>query len=301
VPNTFPEIPIIFEDDDLLVINKPAGIVVNRSQTTDSKTIQDWVEERWGEVSVSEKNKQTEEETASGEGEPENEESVILGDPKELFKERSGIIHRLDKETSGVMMIAKNPEALVGCMTEFKLRRTEKKYLALAHGKLQPSVGTINAPIARNSRYRLQFAVRDVGRESITEYKVLQFFAHLDVLNAILEFKKNADAEHDILKMLPKTFKRAAKIYQGFSLVELAPKTGRTHQIRVHLAHINHPIVGDKVYSGSKRRLTDQVWCHRHFLHASSLKITHFRTKDELNFEAPLPADLEKALSFLTD
>lgn len=284
----FPQIPILFEDDDLLVINKPPGIVVNRSQTQRELTIQDWIESRSAFVMPTETKASSE---------------IILGEPLELFKERSGIVHRLDKDTSGVLLIAKNPMALIACMEQFKLRQTTKTYTALVHGKLQPTTGEINAPIGRNPKNRLQFAVREDGKVSVTEYSVSDYFPHLSIDkvsdNLTDEDKKKLEFYKKGTSGLPKNFRHAAKIYQGFSLVELRPKTGRTHQLRVHLSHLHHPIVGDIVYSGIKRRLVDQVWSPRIFLHASALQIVHPRIKTEQEFEAPLHDDLQKTLSFL--
>lgn len=297
-PLSFPEIPILYEDDDLLVINKPPFVVVNRSQTQSERTIQDWMEERlkgeglWpGKVGKSLVN--------------EEESKLILGDPLEVFTERVGVVHRLDKETSGVLLLAKNPEALIACMAQFKQRQTQKTYVALVHGKLQPSNGEINLPIGRNPRMRLQFAVVESGKESVTHYKVSGYYPHIDIQRIIKEQKQTEEKFNELQQKavsgMSKKFSRAAKIYQGFTLVELEPKTGRTHQIRVHLAHLKHPIVGDKLYSGIKRRLVDQYWCYRNFLHAKKLKIIHPRIKGEIEFEAPLSEDLQKALSFLSD
>jgi 23S rRNA-/tRNA-specific pseudouridylate synthase len=132
---------------------------------------------------------------------------------------------------------------------------------------------------------------------------VLAFYPHLDTNKLFASLDKEQKMALDFYAQnkpgMTKNLKRAMKMYQGFSLVELSPTTGRTHQIRVHLSHIHHPLVGEKVYSGNKRKLIDQVWCYRMFLHAKSLKIVHPRTKTELIFEAPLSDDLEKTLSFL--
>jgi 23S rRNA-/tRNA-specific pseudouridylate synthase len=295
---SFPEIPILYEDEDIVVINKPPFVVVNRSQTHGERTIQDWMEERLGGVLSS-----------SAADQKVSASAIIFGDPIDVFKERVGVVHRLDKETSGVLLLAKNPMALIACMEQFKLRQTEKTYEALVHGKLQPSSGETNLPIGRNPRMRLQFAVTENGKESVTLYNVLQFFPHIDVQKVIAQQKQTEGAFKDfVTERGPNSahrrttnFARAAKMYQGFSLVELSPKTGRTHQIRVHLAHLRHPIVGDKVYSGIKRRLIDSYWCDRTFLHAKRLKITHPRTKHEIEFEAPLSDDLQKVLDFVRE
>lgn len=314
----FPEIPVIYEDDDLLVINKPPGIVVNRSQTQKEPTVQDWIEERESFKFLISNFKKTPPITDSTEH--------AFGSPMENFLERSGIAHRLDKETSGVLLIAKNPETLVSCMHQFKQRTTEKKYIALVHGKLQPQFGEINLPIGRNPRMRMQFAVREDGKESVTGYEVLEYYPLLDVEKVFAQRdreslqvsplssrtvgttegqSKLAGQQEHVKKTgknvtgVSKNLRKAANMYQGFSLVELTPKTGRTHQIRVHLAHLHHPIVGDKMYSGEKRRLIDHAWCVRNFLHSKSLKIQNPRTKHELTFVAPLSDDLVKVLGFL--
>ncbi|MEO8581841.1 MAG: RluA family pseudouridine synthase [Patescibacteria group bacterium] len=296
----FPEIPVLYEDEDLLVINKPPGIVVNRSQTQFEPTIQDWVEERAGNFKSLISNFQKEVLTDS----QKESLSIILGEPIQLFTERSGIVHRLDKDTSGVLLIAKNPAALIACMSQFKLRQTLKKYLALVHGKFQPQSGEINLPIGRNAKMRLQFAVREDGKASVTEYQVLEYHSRLDIEKVVANVetidKPSLDFYSKETHGLPKNIRHAIKMYQGFSLVELTPKTGRTHQIRVHLSHLHHPIVGDKTYSGIKRRLIDQIWCPRIFLHAKSLKIVHPRTKAEIEFAAPLAVDLEKTLGMLS-
>lgn len=282
---SFPEIPIVYEDEDVLAINKPAGLVVNRSQTQKEPTVQDWIEQTRSPV--------VRQPVIDS---PMVSQDFAFGSPEEMFKERSGIVHRLDKETSGVLLIAKHPDALVWYMSQFKQRLTQKTYVGLVHGKVQPQQGTIDLPIARNSSMRLQFAVREDGRESQTQYRVLSFYPKLNVE------KIEAAAFHEHAQQgLSKNFRRASKIYQGFSLVEMKPKTGRTHQLRVHFSHIHHPLVGDKVYSGSKRRLVDQIWCARHFLHAQSLKIAQYRTKNELNIEAPLAEDLKKVLTYLEE
>ncbi len=181
---------IIFEDDFILVIDKPSGLVVNRADTTAKiETLQDWIDSKY---------KMTDEDE---------------------FSARSGIVHRLDKDTSGILVIAKTPDAFESLKNQFKNREVVKKYLALVHGKVEPSEGTINAPIERNPFNRMHFGVFPGGREASTEYKLLK-----------------------CLKLLK----------QEFSFLELAPHTGRTHQIRVHLKYINHPIVSDPIYGGRK-------------------------------------------------
>ncbi len=338
----FPEIPVLFEDDDILVINKPAGIVVNRSHTQKEGTVQDWVEERQvsgntrhpelvsgsdlGDLFRKQNDNNTTTCLAGRQTQPLNPPShsldvasqptnqlsnqstkqpIIFGEPNELFRERSGIVHRLDKDTSGVLLIAKNPATLVALMAQFKLRQTQKKYVALVHGKMQPESGEMNLPIGRNPQNRLQFRVREDGKESLTQYRVIAFYTHLDVEKVLASLQQRDKKALDFYKndthKLPKNFRKAVHSYQGFSLVELSPKTGRTHQLRVHLSHVRHPIVGDKVYAGVKKRLIDGVWCSRIFLHAASLKIVHPRTKSELIFTAPLSDDLKEVMGLLVE
>lgn len=224
-------IPIVFEDASLIVIDKPAGVVVNRADTTGNvETIQDWAENY-----------------------------VEKNTPDEEFNARSGIVHRLDKDTSGLLVIAKTPESFQNLKNQFKSREVVKKYLALAHGKVDPAVGIINAPIDRNPFNRMRRGVFPGGREAVTDYK-------------------------------------AIKIYKQHTLLELTPHTGRTHQIRVHLKYINHSIVSDPLYSGRKNLQLDLKICPRLFLHAASLQIKHPLTNEILSLKSPLPEDLQNVL-----
>ncbi len=247
-------IPILLEDTQILVINKPPGVIVNRAESVKKSTLQDWMEAQswYGKWS----------------GETYSEEDVAL------YRSRSGLVHRLDKDTSGVMVFAKTPSALLELMRQFHDRETQKTYLALVHGKFSTQSGTVNLPLARNIGNRERFTVDPEGRESETEYKVLEFFPHAPTY---LGQKKT-------------------KSYQGFSLVELKPKTGRTHQIRVHMAFIKHPLVGDVKYVGRKRSQADGEWCPRQFLHAKKLCFIHPVTKEHLCIEAEIPSDLQEVL-----
>ena len=251
-------IPILFEDSQILVMNKPPGLVINRAESVKEPTLQDWMEAQswYGNWDTS-----------------YGDEDVAL------YRSRSGVAHRLDKDTSGVMVLAKNPASLIELMRQFRDRETQKTYCALVHGKFSTQSGTVNLPLARNVGNRERFTVDPEGRESETEYKVLDFFPHAP---AYLGQKKTMS-------------------YQGFSLVELKPKTGRTHQIRVHMAYIKHPLVGDEKYVGRKRSRVDGEWCPRQFLHAKQLCFTHPVTKEHHCIEAKLPEDLEKVLTLLTN
>jgi 23S rRNA pseudouridine1911/1915/1917 synthase len=171
---------------------------------------------------------------------------------------RPGIVHRLDRDTSGVILVAKNDAAHNALAKQLKERSVEKVYLALVEGTPKPAEGVIDAPIARDPRNRQRMAVVEGGRDSVTAYKVVERFS-------------------------------------GYSLVEVRPKTGRTHQIRVHLAAIGHPIVGDRVY-GRPSKLVG-----RQFLHAARIAFTHPRTGERMELQADTPHDLEAALVQLRD
>lgn len=236
----FEGVKVLFEDDQLLAVVKPAGMVVNRADTVAESTLQDWVEKYLG---------------------IENKEVGEKSELEEVFFQRSGIAHRLDKETSGVMIIGKNAEALKKIMSQFKERETKKEYLALVHGLLQPNSGVINLPLGRSIQNRHRFCVDVFGKPSITEYRVERV------------------------------------VCDKYSLVRLFPKTGRTHQIRVHMMHLGHPLVGDELYGGRKRSVRDRQWCPRHFLHAAALEIIHPKTGERIRFESDLPTDLTEVLN----
>lgn len=237
------EIGIIFEDKNLLVLDKPAGITVNRSDTTkNEQTVQDWVEER-------EKNQK------------------INIDKESDFYKRAGIVHRLDKETSGILLVAKDEQSFRNLQKQFKERLVKKRYLALAHGKIKIKEGEIKAPVGRLPWNRKRFGILAGGRESLTKYKLINY----------LVSKKNKS--------------------DFYSLVELFPETGRTHQIRVHLKYINHPIFSDFLYAGRKTARTDRKFLDRVFLHASKISFIHPKTNKTINFESPLPPKLDSFLN----
>lgn len=279
-------IEIIYEDNDIMVINKPPGVVVNEAKTVYEKTIQKWFWEKYDGFSkldsLAEKKKYKKMISEDFED--------SFGTPEEIFQTRQGIVHRLDKETSGVLLLAKNPGALVNLLSQFKKRTIKKKYLCLAHARFGVPEDTISFPIARSTQNRMKFRVDIDGKEATTAYKVVDFYDSLD-----LE-KVKAMNLTDEERLLMKKNKNS---YQGFSLVECWPKTGRTHQIRVHMAHIKHPLVGDKVYLGKKRVKLDPIWCSRHFLHASKIEFTHPKSGAVVEFEAGLPKDLKNVLKLI--
>lgn len=246
---------IITEDDAYMAIYKPSGITVNRSDTTRSEeTVQDFVEKHLGlhpyhsTIPV-----------------PEGS----FKSPEETFKERSGIVHRLDKETSGILLVAKTLPAFIALQQQFKERIVKKTYLALAHGKIQPAVGEVSVPVGRLEFNRKRFGVVAGGRDSLTRYTVLETYIH------------------------PKT-------HEPLSLVELHPETGRTHQIRVHLKHLNRPIFADELYAGRKTARDDRRQLARLFLHAAKISFLHPVTHQEVMLESALPEDLALFIATLT-
>jgi 23S rRNA pseudouridine1911/1915/1917 synthase len=212
---------VLFEDDDLLVINKPAGLVVHPGAGNQTHTLVNALLHHCTSL------------------------SGIGG------KQRPGIVHRLDKETSGCLVVAKNDAAHQHLSRQFADREVKKVYLALVSGTLKRPRGTIEAPIGRHPVQRKKMAVNQArGRVAKTDYRVLQSGG-------------------------------------GVSLVECAIHSGRTHQIRVHLHHIGHPVVGDSLY-GKK------VAGQRQMLHAWKLGFTHPQTNEQLVFEAPIPDDFRR-------
>lgn len=283
-------IEVLFEDADLVVINKPAGMVVNRARSAVGKTIQDWMEARY-QLADRGAYKKQEADKNWWSLVPESFDSNY-GQPEEIFFERSGMVHRLDKNTSGILVLAKNPGAMLALMAQFQQRQVQKTYTCLVHGSFVQDKDVIRLPIARSVRNRQRFAVMAEGRPAETEFGVQQRYQFDEQkLLAVVKAKGNAKIESDI--------KAKLRLYAGFSLIECYPKTGRTHQIRVHLAHFQHPLVGDELYVGKKRYKLDQLWCPRQFLHASQLVLHHPRTTEQLTFKALLAADLTEALTYL--
>jgi 23S rRNA pseudouridine1911/1915/1917 synthase len=222
-PESMP-LDILFEDDDLLVLNKPAGLVVHPGAGHQTHTLVNALLAHCKNL------------------------SVIGGE------ERPGIVHRLDKETSGVLVIAKNDATHRDLSKQFAERTTGKVYLALVAGTPREKTGTIDAPIARHPVHRQRMSIaRRAGRPARTDYRVL---------------KSNGDV----------------------SLIECTIHTGRTHQIRVHLHHLGHPVLGDKLYGG-KRAGTSP----RQMLHASKLTFRHPRTGEAMSFTASVPNDFVEA------
>ncbi|MFH0863927.1 MAG: RluA family pseudouridine synthase [Candidatus Gottesmanbacteria bacterium] len=265
-PNRYMKPQIVFEDESLLVIDKPSGMVVNKADTTkDIETVQDWVEKYMPVIASEAKQSQEILKQVQNDDDTEIASSQAPRNDAGLdFYKRGGIVHRLDKETSGLLLIAKTPAAFVNLQAQFKNREVKKKYLALVHGKVIPEEGEINAPIGRLPWNRERFGVVPGGREALTKYKIVKYYT-LDL--------------------------------KPYTLIELYPQTGRTHQIRVHLKYIGFPIVGDSFYAGRKQANEDRKFCPRVFLHASHIEFTHPITGGKIEFDSPLPQELEETLN----
>ena len=190
---------------------------------------------------------------------------------EEEFVNRGGIVHRLDKETSGILLIAKNPESFLNLQNQFKDRKVEKVYLAWAHGEVKPEEGEINVPVGRLSFNRKRFGIVAGGREAVTKYKVSS------------------------IKYLVSDGKK-----EPLSLLELYPKTGRTHQIRVHLKYFGHPVFSDPLYGGRKTSRKDRKILSRLFLHAAKISFLHPKTGKEVSFKSDLSQKLKEFLKTLS-
>ncbi|MDY6843321.1 MAG: RluA family pseudouridine synthase [Thermodesulfobacteriota bacterium] len=238
------DLNILFEDEHLLILDKPAGMVVHPAPGHYNKTIVNALLFHCGNL------------------------STIGG------VQRPGIIHRLDKNTSGLLVIAKGDEAHRLLSHQFKQREVQKIYYALVFGNVDEPHGLIDIPIGRDITERKKISTKTkAGRESVTWWHTKERFI-------------------------------------GFSLLEVRPKTGRTHQIRVHLSTIGHPIVGDDVYGGRRKRIStitnEKVKAYvtslqRHLLHAGSLSFTHPKTGKVIEFSSPLPDDFVTLLKLLRE
>ena len=219
---------VIYEDDALLVVNKPAGMVVHPAYGHASGTLVNAVLAHCPQI-------------------------ADVGGP-----DRAGVVHRLDKDTSGLILIAKDGVTRATLQRQFKRRQVAKTYLALVEGQMQPREGVVEAPVGRDKRQRKKMAVVRSGREARTMYRAIEYFAN-------------------------------------YTLLEVRPHTGRTHQVRVHLSWLGYPIVGDAVYGRHRQRLLRG----RHFLHAARIRFSHPATSEEVEFEAPLPPKLADVLKQL--
>jgi 23S rRNA pseudouridine1911/1915/1917 synthase len=219
---------IVYEDDELAVINKPAGLVVHPGAGNLSGTLVNAILARYPEISE-----------------------------MRYAPQRRGIVHRLDKDTSGLILIAKREPAMRHLSNQFQQRTVEKVYLALVEKPPKTPIGRIDLPIARDPNHRTRMSVQRDGRPAVSEFTVIEHFN------------------------------------SGPALLEVKLLTGRTHQIRVHLAYLGSPIIGDAIYGYRKQKLRGQ------FLHAARLCFDHPSTGERLCFEAPLPERLQTLLDEL--
>ncbi|MGC9334572.1 MAG: RluA family pseudouridine synthase [Anaerolineae bacterium] len=231
------DLDIVYEDEYLVVVNKAAGMVVHPAPGHTGGTLVNALLARYPALSDRE-------------------------------GQRPGIVHRLDRDTSGLIVVALQEKIRRALQRQFKERLVDKAYLVLLDGHLQPAWGRIEAPIGRDPRHRQRMAVLPGGREAVTEYHVLESFAH-----------------------------QVGPAAGAYSLVEAQPHTGRTHQIRVHFASIGHPVVGDRVYGRRRSRLP----APRQLLHACRLGLKHPVTGQRLELEAPLPRDMAAVLDLLRE
>jgi 23S rRNA pseudouridine1911/1915/1917 synthase len=219
------DLPVLYEDDDCVVINKPAGVLSHSKGTFNPEaTVATWLRRRLNPL-------------------------LKLLKDSPLASNRAGIVHRLDRATSGVMICAKTPEALSWLQKQFATRNVHKTYAAVVAGRMNPEEAVIDMPIGRNPKLPATFRVDAQGKHAKTAYRTV--------------------AAND-----------------RYSLLELKPETGRTHQLRVHLAHFHHPIVGDTLYGGEP--------AERLYLHAESLEITILKNHERKVFTVPAPPEFKE-------
>jgi 23S rRNA pseudouridine1911/1915/1917 synthase len=227
---------VVFKDRALIVINKPPGMVVHPGAGNARHTLQN---------------------------------ALLALDPKLAVVPRAGLVHRLDKDTSGLLVVARTPEAHTALVAALAEREIERHYIALCTGVMTGG-GTIDEPIGRHRSQRTRMAVRSDGRPSVTHYRVM-------------------------------------KRFRAHTLVHVELESGRTHQIRVHLAHIGYPVVGDPVYGGRRRfpagsspaLVAELEGFKRQALHAARLRLAHPSTGEEVDWEAPLPADMARLVKVM--
>lgn len=228
---------IIFQDEAILVLDKPSGWITNSADTTTNQpVVEAWV--------------------------ADNFKFPIF----DCFECRHGIVHRLDKETSGILVVAKTEKVFKDLQRQFKERIVHKTYVALVHGKLERQEGVVNAPVGRLPWRRDRFGVLPGGREAVSRYRVVG------------NYQKDGE---------------------NYSLVTIMPETGRTHQIRIHMKYLGHPVIADEFYAGRKTARADRRFCPRLFLHAKGIAFNHPATGKEVSFESGLSGDLENTLKLM--
>lgn len=281
---------IIFEDEEIMVLNKPSGIVVNRAETTKGETtVQDWIDLRVSRESQVPRISQEEKTRGT----------------RDTFFQRSGIVHRLDKETSGILLVAKTPEAFTELQRQFKERIIKKTYIALVHGKVEPAEGEINAPVGRTSWNRERFGITLDGKEARTRYKVVAYInkdisiIDLQMWRWVMGYESSCEGE-DKKNVSSHPYASSSTHNSQLTLVGLFPESGRTHQIRVHMQYRGYPLVGDEFYAGKKIAIEDRLWCSRVFLHATKISFLHPKTGKQVEFKSKLPEELKKTLTLLS-
>lgn len=260
------KINVLYEDDYILALDKPSGLLVHSDGRSKEKTLSDWINKNY-----------------PGLAEVGEEQTLQNG---EVIK-RPGIVHRLDKDTSGVIIVAKTKESYSYLKEQFQNRKIQKIYHAVVWGKFSDDKmeGVIDKPIGRSAsdfrKWSAEFGAKGELREAVTEYKVLA--------------QKNITPG---LRLDPSYIKRGKEKEEGMAYLEVKPKTGRTHQIRVHLKSISHPVVCDKLYS-SKERIPDNcLGFDRLALHAFSIELK-LPNDTSLTIESPLPKQFEEAKNLL--
>ena len=251
------KLTVIYQDEYLMVVDKPAGLVVEPSNTQKNITLAEILQQDFG-----------------------------------IEIDRGGIVHRLDKDTSGLLLVAKTQDILEKLQAQFKDRTVKKQYVTLVHGFLEENA-VVSLAIGRNPG----------DREKFTTFKEESEFAR-SAETKFVPLKKLTFSEETITKLFAdlnkvELRKLTQNRYPQFTLVQAFPLTGRTHQIRVHLKSLGYSIVGDEVYGGRKLIRLDRKWLGRQFLHAQKLHFTHPVNNQIMELESPLPEDLTAALNHL--
>jgi 23S rRNA pseudouridine1911/1915/1917 synthase len=271
---------IVYEDESIVVVNKPAGLVVHPAAGVPSGTLANALAFRFGNADFGlriEEDAPAIREDAPSPSQPPapDDQEVDAPDPHSAFRipqfPRVGIVHRLDRDTSGLIVAAKTEAAREHLSQQFRAREVVKYYVALVHGATKEERGRVEEPVGRDPRHRTRMAVTRNGRHALSLWRVRQRFTR-------------------------------------FTLLDVEIKTGRTHQIRVHLAWMKHPVVGDDVYGAGRDRQIVEPGARaavarlgRQFLHAERLGLRHPRTGEFMKFRAPLPPDLEAVLAALAE
>lgn len=248
---------VLLETSDYLIINKPAGLVVHADGKTSEPTLVDWILVNYPDI--------------QGVG----ENMLVKGkEGEEIVLERPGIVHRIDRDTSGCLIIAKNQDSFIHLKEQFQTHRVKKTYQAIVYGRVKNDTGSIDVPIGK---HRVDFRLRDAGpgargtlREAHTVYRVIERY-------------------EDVTK------RDKQKQTYKYTLLELSPTTGRTHQIRVHLKYINYPIVADPLYAGKRK---PELGLHRTALHAESVQFMD-RKGNLVTTRVETPEDMQNALRLL--